>query len=91
MMTEKSQAIFKLIAEGEEFELSANDSGTEYLLRNKEDASTAHLEGDDAEAFSQEYNTIQTQFPGYNTDQMLAQLWDQGGYSWMAVADEDEA
>jgi hypothetical protein len=90
-MTENSQALFKLIAEGEEFELSANDSNTEYLLRNKEETSTAHLEGGDAEAFSQEYSTIKTQFPDYSADQMLAQLWDQGGYSWMAVADEDEA
>jgi hypothetical protein len=90
-MTENIQAFFKLIAEGEQFELSSNDSGTEYLLRNKEEASTAHLEGDDAEAFSQEYSTIKTQFPDYSIDQMLAQLWDQGGYSWMAVADEDEA
>lgn len=90
-MTENSQAFFKLIAEGEEFELSANDSGTEYLLRNKEETSTAHLEGEDAEAFSQEYNTIKAQFSDYSADQMLAQLWDQGGYRWMAVADEDEA
>ncbi|PPD03701.1 MAG: hypothetical protein CTY29_08595 [Methylobacter sp.] len=89
-MTEEIQALFKLIAEGAEFELSANDSGTEYLLRNKEDAKTAHLEGDDAEAFSQEYSTIKTQFPDYSVDQMLAQLWDQGGYSWMAVGDDDE-
>ncbi len=90
-MTENIQALFKLVAEGEEFKLSANDSNTEYLLRNKEETSTAHLEGDDAEAFSQEYNTIKTQFPDYSADQMLAQLWDQGGYSWMALADEDEA
>jgi hypothetical protein len=90
-MTENIQTHFKLLAEGEEFALSANDSSTEYLLRNKEDASTAHLEGDDAEAFSLEYTTIKTQFPHYSADQMLAQLWDQGGYSWMAVGDEDEA
>ena len=89
-MTENIQTQLKLIAEGEEFELSVNDSSTEYLLRNKEETSTAHLEGDDAEAFSQEYKTIKTQFPDYSIDKMLAQLWDQGGYSWMAVGDEDE-
>lgn len=90
-MTENPETTFALIAEGEQFALSANESSTEFLLRNKEEASTAHLEGDDAEAFNQEFTTIKSQFPTYSTDQMLAQLWDQGGYSWMAVADEDAA
>lgn len=90
-MTENTDTVFTLLAEGVQFVLSTNDGCTEYLLRNKEEASTAHLDGEDAEAFNQEYAAIKSQFPEYSTDQMLAQLWDQGGYSWMAVSDGDEA
>ena len=89
-MSEHTDTAFNLIAEGTEFALSVNETGNEYLLRNKEEASTAYLEGEDAEAFGNEYETIKSQFPEYSIDQMLAQLWDQGGYSWMAVSDEDE-
>ena len=30
---------------------------------------------------------MKLQFPDWNPDQMLAQLWDQGGYGWLAAQD----
>ncbi|MDD5033953.1 MAG: hypothetical protein PHE55_04275 [Methylococcaceae bacterium] len=77
-----------IIAEGVQFALSSFENGNSYVLRSKEDNSSAHLQGDDIVTFLQEYESIQTQYPHYDADQMLAQLWDQGGYSWMAVPDE---
>ena len=37
--------------------------------------------------FRADYETIQRQFPDWKPDQTLAQLWDQGGYSWLAAQD----
>jgi len=88
-MTENIQVPYQLIDEGKLFALSISDAGTEYILHNKEENSSAHLEGDDATAFIQEYETLKTQFPAYDADQLLAQIWDQGGYSWMAVPAEE--
>jgi predicted aspartyl protease len=33
--------------------------------------------------FRGDYEAIKVQYPTYEPDQMLAQLWDQGGYSWI--------
>lgn len=78
-----------MIAEGELYTLRSCDHGATYLLSSKEENSSAHLEGDDLTGFLAAYEEAKTQYPGYSTDQILAQLWDQGGYSWMAVPDED--
>ena len=45
----------------------------------------ARLQGDDAARFRADYEAIKSQFPTWPTDQTLAQLWDQGGYSWLAI------
>ncbi|MFA5985573.1 MAG: hypothetical protein WC782_16260 [Methylococcaceae bacterium] len=81
---------YTLITEGKQFALSSSADGLAYRLFNKEDNSTAHLEGDDAAAFSSEYDSMKSQFTTYDADQLLAQLWDQGGYSWMATPNEEE-
>lgn len=55
------------------------------MLRYKVDGLSADLRGDDAARFKADYETTQLQFPTWREDQVLAQLWDQGGYSWLAT------
>jgi hypothetical protein len=78
-----------LITEGKEFELLTLEDGASFILRSKTDFFTAHLQGDDAKRFRTDYDTIRAQFPGWKPDQTLAQLWDQGGYSWLAAQEAD--
>lgn len=73
------------IAEGEEFALSGAPDGSAFLLRFKTEGVATHLQGEDAARFSGEYEALKAQFPGWTPDQLLAQLWDQGGYSWLAT------
>jgi hypothetical protein len=70
-----------VVVEGAQFALLSSANGAVYVLRSKEDQSSTWFEGDDARAFLTEYETIKTKYPGYDADQLLAQLWDQGGYS----------
>jgi hypothetical protein len=78
-----------VIAEGAQFALRACDDGSAYLLSCKEESTSAHVQGEEAIGFLEEYEKVKAQYPGYDTDQVLAQLWDQGGYSWMAVPDAE--
>jgi hypothetical protein len=79
------QASVGLIAEGKDYELLASEDGAAFILRSKTDFSSAHLQGEDAARFRTDYDAIRTQFPDWKPDQTLAQLWDQGGYSWLAT------
>lgn len=79
-----NQAAVTSIAEGEEYELLAGEDGASFILRSKVDFSAAHLQGEDAARFRTDYDAIRLQFPDWKPDQTLAQLWDQGGYSWLA-------
>ena len=81
------QAAVSLIAEGADFELSATPDRASFVLRSKADFCTAHLQGDDAARFQADYQAIRLQYPDWKPDQTLAQLWDQGGYSWLAAQD----
>lgn len=74
-----------LLAEGREYELSANADRTSFILRCKTDFYTAHLHDEDATRFDADYRAIRRQYPNWKPDQTLAQLWDQGGYSWLAT------
>lgn len=85
-MNEK-QAPLTLIAEGPEYELLTSGDGANFVLHFKTDHLTAHLQGDDATRFRADYEAIRLQFPTWEPDQLLAQLWDQGGYSWLAAQD----
>jgi hypothetical protein len=76
-----------LLEEGSEYELLGSKDQTAFVLRFKTDHLTAHLQGDDAARFRADYETIRLQFPAWKPDQTLAQLWDQGGYSWLAAQD----
>jgi hypothetical protein len=83
----ENQAPLTLVAEGTEYELLASEDETAFALRFKTDHLIAHLQGDDATRFRADYEAIRLQFPAWKPDQMLAQLWDQGGYSWLAAQD----
>jgi len=83
----ENQGSFALVAEGTEYELLWSEDKAAFVLRFKADHMTAHLQGDDAVRFRADYESVKQQFPTWNPDQMLAQLWDQGGYSWLAVQD----
>lgn len=74
-----------VIAAGDAYELRAEEGGAVLLLRHKAEKLCARLEGEDAERIRTDYDVVKTQYPGWPADQLLAQLWDQGGYSWLAV------
>ncbi len=78
---------FTLIGEGTDYALHAADNGAAFVLRFKTDHLTAHLGDDDASRFRADYDGIRAQYPTWQMDQMLAQLWDQGGYGWLATED----
>jgi hypothetical protein len=81
----ESNEMLTVVATGTEFELRASHDGMAFVLRSKTDRLSAHLKGDDAIRFRADYEAIKLQFPAWQADQTLAQLWDQGGYSWLAV------
>ena len=85
----ENQASVSLIAEGNEYELLGTEDGAAFILRSKADFFTAHLQGEDAARFRTDYDAIRLQFPNWKPDQTLAQLWDQGGYSWLAAQEAD--
>ncbi|MFH1346123.1 MAG: hypothetical protein ABIL01_33690 [Pseudomonadota bacterium] len=85
-MSERPVSV-SLIAEGKDYELSATADRASFILRSKADFCTAHLQGEDAARFQADYQAIQLQYPNWKPDQTLAQLWDQGGYSWLAAQD----
>jgi hypothetical protein len=80
-------APLNLVAEGTEYALLASEDRTAFVLRFKTEQLTANLEGDDATRFRADYDAIRLQYPTWEPDQTLAQLWDQGGYSWLAAQD----
>jgi len=73
---------------GEEYALSAAPDRTSFCLRNKADGMIAALQGDDAARFRQDYDELKARSPDWKADQLLAQLWDQGGYGWLAQQEE---
>jgi hypothetical protein len=83
-MGESNEAL-SIVAMGAEYELLASRDGKLFVLRSKTTRLSAHLEGEDAVRFRADYEAIKSQFPAWQADQTLAQLWDQGGYSWLAV------
>lgn len=85
---DERQGVLAMVAEGTEYELLASDDGAAFVIRFKTDGLSAHLRGDDAVRFRADYDAIKGQYPAWPADQMLAQLWDQGGYGWLAAQDE---
>ena len=73
-----------LLGDGAEFTLHGAGDQTHFVLRFKSDGLVADISGEDAERFRGDYETVRSQYPDWSLDQVLAQLWDQGGYSWLA-------
>ncbi len=86
-MATDEQSPLSLVAEGTEYALLTSGDGSAFVLRFKTEQMTANLEGDDATRFRNDLEEIKLQHPNWEPDQMLAQLWDQGGYSWLATQD----
>jgi hypothetical protein len=76
------------IEDGKEYSLFTSADRASFLLRDKANGLTANLRGEDASRFRQDYDEIKGRFPNWSADQLLAQLWDQGGYSWLAEQKE---
>lgn len=76
-----------LIEDGNDFALLASEDRAAFVLHSKSDSAVAHLRGEDAARFRADYDVIKSQYPTWKPDQTLAQLWDQGGYSWLAAQD----
>jgi hypothetical protein len=85
----ETRAPVSLLSEGQDYELLATDDRTSFVLRSKADHFVAHLRGEDAMRFQADYEAIKLQFPNWKPDQALAQLWDQGGYSWLAAQEAE--
>jgi hypothetical protein len=77
----------RVMSEGKHYELLTVEDDSAFILRSKTDFSTAHLQGEDAARFRADYDAVRRQFPDWQPDQTLAQLWDQGGYGWLAAQD----
>jgi hypothetical protein len=69
---------------GDEYALSAAKDSGGYMLENKSDGLAANIQGEDAVRFRQDYAELKERYPDWKADQLLAQLWDQGGYGWLA-------
>jgi hypothetical protein len=80
-----SSATLSPLFEGDKFQLFGSEDGASYVLRSKDDFFVANIRGEDAARFRADYEAIRLQFPNWQPDQTLAQLWDQGGYSWLAA------
>jgi hypothetical protein len=85
----ETRASVSVISAGTKYELLSTDVGASFILRSKADFFTAHLQGEDAARFQADYEAIRQQFPDWAPDQILAQLWDQGGYGWLAAQEAE--
>ncbi len=74
---------------GDEYELLASDDKLTYMLIFKTESQTAILQGEQLAAFHAEFDLVRRQYQSYTPDQRLAQIWDQGGYSWLAAEQEE--
>jgi hypothetical protein len=86
----EAEELSTFVEGGEEYELRANEDRTAYTLRYKTEDLIVSLQGDALQEFLKEYNLIKIQYPQYGADQRLAQIWDQGGYSWLAAGQQEE-
>jgi hypothetical protein len=86
----EAEELSTFVEGGDEYELRANEERSTYTLRYKTEDQIVTLEGEALEAFLKEYDLIKVQYPQYGADQRLAQIWDQGGYSWLAAGQAEE-
>lgn len=89
-MTDLKESM-NFIEGGDEYELLASDDKMTYMLIFKTEEQTAILQGEQLDAFLAEFELVKKQYPAYTPDQRLAQIWDQGGYSWLAAGQQEES
>jgi hypothetical protein len=87
-MSDGIQALTPLV-EGSDYELLSSGDGADFVFRFKSDEMTARIHGDDALRLKADLEAVTASFPAWTPDQVLAQLWDQGGYGWLATKDGD--
>lgn len=86
-MTDEPDAL-TVLADGSDYALLSSRDGLTYVLQCKPEGLAARLRGDDAGRLKADYQTVREQYPDWAADQTLAQLWDQGGYSWLAAEEQ---
>ncbi len=89
MATDMSDALTDILTDGEHFQLLAAADRSAFVLRSKSDFYVAYLRGDDALRFEADYLAIRQQYPAWQSDQALAQFWDEGGYMWLAAQEAE--
>jgi hypothetical protein len=76
---------YAVLEDGAEYALlCSNAQQSVFRLRNKSEASCALIENDDALRFQADYQALKSGNPDWDADKILAQLWDHGGYGWLA-------
>lgn len=75
---------YTLLEEEAEYALASTLAGDVYLLHSKSERLRADLRDDDGRRFKAGYDELEKRSPDWKADRILAQLWDQGGYSWLA-------
>ena len=78
-----------ILSDGERFQLLASADRSAFVLRSKRDFYVADLRGEDASRFDADYRAVRQQHPGWQSDQALAELWNQGGYMWFAAQEAE--
>ncbi len=86
-MSGASDEPLETLCEGQDYALQAGRDGALFVLRFKAEQMTATIEGEDSERFRSDFDAVKAQYPDWTCDRLLAQLWDQGGYSWLAIQD----
>lgn len=76
---------YAVLEDGDEYALlTSNVQQSAFRLHNKSEASCALIENDDALRFQADYQALKSSNPDWDADKILAQLWDHGGYGWLA-------
>jgi hypothetical protein len=89
MATDMSDTPTGVLSDGEHFQLLAAADRSAFVLRSKSDFYVADLRGEDALRFEADYRAVRQQYPAWQSDQALAQLWHQGGYMWFAAQEAE--
>lgn len=80
----ESASAFTLVEQGEEYALFGAAGDAAFRLCCKTEQRAANIQGEDAKRFQTDYEILRRQYPDWPPDRILAQLWDQGGYGWLA-------
>ncbi|AFU86486.1 hypothetical protein D869_gp097 [Caulobacter phage CcrRogue] len=77
------------ISEGERFALDSYGNGAAYTFRDKTGKESVWMQDDDASAFRETYDALQTLLPSFGPDEILGILWNDHDYGAAASPDAD--